>query len=498
MIDSAPTRPAPRSGVILRNIMHIGMGQAVSTALGFVLTAALARTLGPADFGLYIIVLSIAGFVYVFVDWGQASYVVARVAREESDMPGFLGTALLVKAVGTLVATVMAAVIALAFGYQPGVALLAPLFVILGLPGGLAQTLGFVFRGKNQMGTEALVANLGKAAGLVAALLALYSGGRVFEVVLASGVGALGWFIAAAICIRRARISIGAPTFADLKHQVSIGAPLAWSALVFALHPLINVWILTRLSAPEVVGWYGAAGSVFGLFVIPSGLLAAASFPMLARAAHKPEELSHILRTNVRLLLLLGAFTASLFYFFADLLVMMVYGRGQFEKTAQLLRASLLFLPLLAVGNLLGSAMAVVGRMSEVAMAKIVFIIATTVISWFLIGYCQERFGNGALAIVYVAGIAEIWMLICFAYLLPPGVEVGAIALDVLRAICVGVLTLLVLWVLQPLTLWLVPPVCIALFASLAWGFGLVGQRELDQVQRLVLKRNLQHEAPRP
>src|SRR5262249_1621852 len=56
-------RAAPRG--MVRSVMHLGLGQVATTVLTILLSAALARTLGPSDFGLLYLVTAIATFAYV-------------------------------------------------------------------------------------------------------------------------------------------------------------------------------------------------------------------------------------------------------------------------------------------------------------------------------------------------------------------------------------------------------------------------------------------------
>src|SRR5437899_11533970 len=67
-------------GAVARNAFHLVLGQAVTTALAIVLSAALGRSLGAADFGLYFLASAGSTFAYVVVDWGQQFYVIRYVA----------------------------------------------------------------------------------------------------------------------------------------------------------------------------------------------------------------------------------------------------------------------------------------------------------------------------------------------------------------------------------------------------------------------------------
>ena len=66
---------------LARNVFNLLMGQISTTILTIILSAVVARTLGPSDFGVWYLVTAVATFTYVFVDWGHGAYVIREVAR---------------------------------------------------------------------------------------------------------------------------------------------------------------------------------------------------------------------------------------------------------------------------------------------------------------------------------------------------------------------------------------------------------------------------------
>ena len=77
---------------MLRNIVHLGLGQVATTLLAVLLSAAIARTLGAAEFGLLYLVSTVGTFAYVFVDWGHPAYVTREVARHPERAGELTGT----------------------------------------------------------------------------------------------------------------------------------------------------------------------------------------------------------------------------------------------------------------------------------------------------------------------------------------------------------------------------------------------------------------------
>ena len=94
------------------------LGQVVTTALAILFSAALGRSLGARDFGVYFLVSSFAIFAYVLVDWGQQFYVIREVARQPERGSLLLGTALVLRAAGAALVVVPSALAAWALGYD--------------------------------------------------------------------------------------------------------------------------------------------------------------------------------------------------------------------------------------------------------------------------------------------------------------------------------------------------------------------------------------------
>src|SRR5437879_5074592 len=111
---------APGSGpaTIARNAFHLVLGQVATTALAIVFSAALGRSLGARDFGLYFLITSFATFAYVLVDWGQVFYVIREVARSPERGSGLLGTALVLRAAGAVLVAIPTGLLAWALRYD--------------------------------------------------------------------------------------------------------------------------------------------------------------------------------------------------------------------------------------------------------------------------------------------------------------------------------------------------------------------------------------------
>src|SRR4051794_32361072 len=158
--------PAAASGhgTVARNVFHLVLGQVATTALAIVFSAALGRSLGARDFGLYFLITSFATFAFVLVDWGQQYYVIREVARSPERGSSLLGTALVLRAAGTVLVSIPIGLLAWALRYGARTCWFSVAFLAASLPFFLAQSYGMVFRGRDRMGLDAWVSVVNKAA----------------------------------------------------------------------------------------------------------------------------------------------------------------------------------------------------------------------------------------------------------------------------------------------------------------------------------------------
>ena len=457
-----------KNGPIARNVIFLGIGQIASTGLGFILNAALGRSLGPSDFGVFYTVLTICSFVGFAIDWGQNPYVIKEIARGRSDEPEFVGSAMLIGAAGSACAAMMAIVLALAAGYDERIVYLAPLSVLIGIPLMFYQRFGYLFRGKDLMHIDVMVSIAGRALTVAATLAVLQFGGGVREVVLAQCVGGMGCLIIGIFIALKLGFKVRAPAYKVLYELIWAGAPIVASSMVAGLQPLIEVLMLSHLAGPVVVGWYGASRTIFGLLFSPALILATASLPELSRASLVPAELRRVLETTARPLLAAAAFFSSALYLFSHHLVAIIYGRGHFEQTSLILQLGAIFLPVLFLGALFGTAVFVVGKTKELALVAWTNLITAAVLNWFLIGICQIHYNNGAIALVISSGLTELLVVVSYVALLPKGAVGKTTLLNIVRAFITSVCTIASLSVVQSLEVWIVGPLFILAFTVVA------------------------------
>jgi len=457
-----------KKGRIASNVISLGIGQIASAGLGFILNASLGRWLGPSDFGVFFTIVTICGFFGFAIDWGQSAYVIRELSRGRSDEPEFLGSAMLIGALGSVCAAMLAIAFALLAGYDKRIIYLAPLAMLIGIPLTLYQRFAYLFRAKDLMHIDVVVSLVGRALTVAATLAFLQFGGGVTEAVLAQCAGGMGCLAIGTYIALTRGFELGAPTFKALRELISAGAPIVASSMVAGLQPLIEVLMLSHLAGPVVVGWYGAARTILGLLFSPALILTTATFPELSRASLVSTEFRLVLEKTLRPLLAVAVAASSGLYLFSHHLVAIIYGRGHFEQTALILQLAAIFFPTFFLGAFFGNAVTVIGKTHELAVVAWTNLTAMAILNWFLIGICQVQYHNGAIALVITSGLTELLVVLSYIALLPRGAVGKATLLNIVRAGITSICTIASLSAVQSLDVWFLGPLFVVTFTVVA------------------------------
>jgi len=480
--------PGSARATVARNAFNLVLGQVATTALAIVFSAAVGRSLGARDFGVYFLITSFATFAYVLVDWGQQFYVIREVARSPDRGSRLLGTALVLRVAGAALVIVPTGAVAWVLGYDARTCWFSVAFIVVSLPFFLAQSYGMVFRGRDRMGLDAWVSVLNKAALLALALAALALGtglsGVLVAQVLAGGVA-----LALAARLYR-RVTTGPLRFSGqiAREVIAGGSALATMMVAVSVQPYLDAIILSKLAPAEVVGWFGAAKNIMGTLLAPALILGAAEFPRLSRAAADVAAFKGEVRAALRPILWLGALGGVGTFLFADLAIGIIYGERNFAPAGAILKVYGPGLFLVFIDVLFGNALTAMGRATALSVAKIGSVVLSTALDLILIPFFQRSTGNGGLGVVVAFATSEAVVFAGALFLLPRGSFGASTALDVGRALGSAVLTALLFRFLPPLPLYVGLPACILAFSLCSVALGLV-RRDDVRLLRALLRR---------
>jgi O-antigen/teichoic acid export membrane protein len=485
-VATAP--PQLRPGGLARNTFNLIVGQVLTTSLTILLSAATGRALGPTDFGVLYLVTSVTMFAFVFVDWGHGSYVIREIARHPQRAGDLMGTVMALRVVTALVLLIPSVTIGWILGYEPRTLWFIAAMNIAWLPVYLGLSYGWAFRGRERMEYDALINVCLKLLSLVLGVAVLWSGWRLPGLILSAGAAgtltlALGSWLYHRLHFPRLHFSD------ETARELMIGgAPLVSMTIAVAVQPYIDVNLLSRLAAPGVLGFYGAAMTFCNTLVAPAAVLTSAAFPRLSIVHAEREHFAKVLDEGLRPLAFVAALGALGTYLFADVAVGIVYSTEKFGPSVTILRAFAPGMFLVFIDMMFGTAIIAIGQAGKVAVAKAVTVVLVTAVEFALIPYCQSRFGNGGLGVMAAMFAGELFMVGAGAYLLR-GVLNRAIVLDLVRAILAAAAAFAVMRALPAMPAIVGIPACIAVFTAAAFLVGLISIRDVERLTDIVRRR---------
>lgn len=475
----ASTEVAPRRGLV-RNFIHLGLGQVATTILTIVLNAMLAKVLGPAVFGVLFLVMSIAGFAYVVIDWGHGNYIIRETARHPDRAGDLFGSALALRTAVTLLACPVAVAITWLLGYDMRTRVLTGVLILAWLPQYCGLSYGWVFRAYERMDRDALLNVVLKLATLIVSVTCLLLFDKnLLALILAWSLAGVLTLVMGVTTYRNLRLPAISASMSTARELLHGGAAIFAITLVGASESFLGTNILFKMASSEVVGWYGAAWTVAGTLIAPASILGAAMYPRLSTAAGNVIEFKRAFDLSFRPLFLLAVLGAVGTWLFADVPIGLIYGMKEFAPAADTLRGFALVLLLMYVGILMGMAILAAGKSGSLAIAKIVSVALSTGLVFVLVPICQARFGNGGLGAMYAMVLGELVMVVSAGFLIREVVDARMISY-VCRALVAGVVTVLLFRFLPALSPFLAIPLCVLVFAGLSLLVGAVRRSDVD------------------
>ncbi|MBG0812572.1 oligosaccharide flippase family protein [Methylosinus sp. H3A] len=270
--------------MLFRHTSHYLTASAVSGIFGFLSAVAFTRLLDPAEYGVYVVGVSVGGFVSaVLFTWVRYS---AMRFQSEGDGVDVRATSLAAYGLSAAVAPVAVAGVAYFSGLSPARAACALVFSL-----GLSLF---------ELGQELLKSRLQTRAYVLSSILRSVAAFGLCLVVAGArrrrrwpaGDGRRGLF-------RGDRLStpaiwtrpIAPIDLSKLKTFLRLGAPITISGFVFTFHSSLDRLFVAWSLGDSAAGLYGASADLIRqIILIPSSAVAAAAIPLAVRALSEGDE----------------------------------------------------------------------------------------------------------------------------------------------------------------------------------------------------------------
>ena len=386
-----------------RNFAAVATAQFVAQLLTFILSATIARTLGPSPYGLFVFGFAFPSLLLLLLSAGLDEVIAIDIAANPSRAGSYLTTVALLR-------LPLAGLAAVTLWISLGVLLADPfarnVTLVLGISA-LLQTYGGTFlsffRAFERLEYTALTVLVERGFTIGMAVVLLSRGFGLFEVALTFLAGG-GISLAMSITLLRRKFTWFSPEIdrATTRGILRKTVPFALGAVLSTVIPSTGPVLLTISHGPLETGLFNAGLTLLMMVFSILTLCHVVLLPTLARIrASSPERLTSILQHTQRFVFALGLPTALGAALYAEEIVTLFFGsgfRGGGEPFRVLMGA--VAISSACIGN--GAALAVSGRQPQNLYVGSAGAIALVALSFVLI----PAFGPLGAAVAFLVGSA--------------------------------------------------------------------------------------------
>jgi len=384
----------PRMG---RNLTALAGGQLVTWTMTLLWTFVVPRALGPAGMGLIVSAWSVTGILGIVLGLGTRNYLVREMVVDRRGSPQLVGTAIVLRVL--LSPVFVGAIIVYSrfahYGREGNVVLyLAAGATILTL---LAEPMQAAFQALERMEYLAYSDVINKSAqgllGVALALLGFRSVGITACWMVVSGLV----IVLDAVWLRphmRTDLNTSGRRMVEMiKHSFAYWA--------FGLFFMIYLWIdsvmLSLMTRPEVVGWYGVPTKLFQTMLFLPVIVSTAWLPRLVGAFEEsPERLRRTARVPLELVLVLSLPICAATAIAAGPVIHLLYGPA-YDNAVPVMVLLGLCIPPMYLNIMLSQVLVAAKRQVVWTWVMAGATIVNPIFNGVLIRLTQSRYGNGAI-----------------------------------------------------------------------------------------------------
>lgn len=330
-----------RKGIIesLSNIGWLGGDRILRMFGGVVVGVAVARYLGPSQFGFLNFALAIYGLFNIISNLGLDSLVIRDIALDESGEPEILGTAFVLKGAASVLTTLAAITVAHLLDPHNRVLLVIVILMSVASISQAFDVIDYLFQAQTKSRYTVVPRNIAFVCASVARLAAVFMhmGLLIFawisalEVLLAEiGLGI------SYLCFRRPlpRWNWHVPR---AKSQLAESWPLLIASVTIVIYMRTDQILLGKMASMTVVGNYAAAIRLSEIWYAIPIIIGASVMPRLLRTRKQyPARYYARLQRLYESMVLIAVSVAVVMQFAGPFLVRLLYG-GAFASAASIL-----------------------------------------------------------------------------------------------------------------------------------------------------------------
>jgi O-antigen/teichoic acid export membrane protein len=406
---------------VVKNASILMASQLITWTLSLLLTIFLPRYLGASAVGEFAIAGSIWAIMGMLIGFGMDTLLTKEIARRPEQTAALVGTAFVLRGALFILSCGIVAVYVRIMAYPWTTVSIIWLTGLSILFMQLALACQAALQGIEAMHYTSLAGIISKIVNTVLGLGVVLLGYGIYAVGFVNATAAL---VSAALLLFFLRRSYKprlqfqpAPALAMARASI----PYLMSGLGLILYGQVDVLIISSLVNRSEIGWYGASSQLFNTLLFIPVVITTAIFPSLTRTyANLPDSLPRMVRKTFDLMFLVSVPLGMGLFVVAGQLVVLLFGPG-FAQSGPILALMGIVLIFTYQNILIGQFLISTDRQNAWTVVMLVAAALTVPLDFVLVPWCQQWFGNGAIAGALSFIVTECAMTIVGIRLLPNG-----------------------------------------------------------------------------
>ncbi|HTU31222.1 MAG TPA: oligosaccharide flippase family protein [Solirubrobacteraceae bacterium] len=395
---------------VARNLSALLGGQAITWTVTLAWTVVVPRALGPAGLGILVSAQSVSGVLGIVLGLGTRNYLVRESVMHPGDGPRLVGTALVLRILIAPVVGLAAVVWARVAGDGHEAATVLYLITAMTVLTLITEPLQAAFQAIERMKYLAYADIINKSAQSLIGIALVLVGFKVVGIAANMAIVSIVVLVITFWWLR--------PHFTiDVRTSLSLMGHMARQSLAywaFGLFGMVYFWIdtimLSLMTRPAVVGWYGVTSQLFQTLMFLPVLVQTAWLPRLVSAfASGHRELNETARAPVELIFAISVPIAVAMGLIADPLIHAVYGSG-YAQAVPVMVILAFCVPPIYLNIILATVLLAAKRQRVWTIVMAAAAVINPLFNLVLIPLTEHRDHNGAIGAAFALVLTEVLM----------------------------------------------------------------------------------------
>ncbi len=370
---------------LFRNTFFVTLSQLWQMIMALTMMPFASRYLGVEGFGKYNTATVIMFYVFLLNDFGLNTWITRELARERDKTRSTLAYAFGLKLCMILPCAAFLLVYYLLTDYDQQTYQAIWIFAVFGVVDSFTQMGYAIFRSRERMELEMIVAVMAKTLLTGLAILALVLGWGLLAFAAMFVLSTVAGLIVSLSLIRKHFAPLGLHfDAARYRRMLTLSANFGLALFIASSYEKLDVLMLSWMKDMDTVGLYSAPSKLLSFTNLIPTIFATAFFPQMARFVSNKAELSRIFSIAVKHLLMLAIPLVAGIYMISDQLTVLVFGSA-FGDSAVVLRILSFAAGILFINLFLASLYGATNHQGKIVQIEIIALVLKIIVNLLLI-----------------------------------------------------------------------------------------------------------------